>query len=506
MGLVSVYFLIFMAAVTLVYYLVPQKAQWIILLLSSLVFYGLCAKGLLVFLLLFAVIVYLFAKGFEIRKNRWMVFLEIVLLTALVIVLKYAGWFGGGWVKALGWAGSFREAAYLVPLGISYLALMGLSYSLDVYRGTITAERNFLKVLAFLAFFPSVTQGPLNRYEDLMTQMQAGGRFRYETLTSGVQRILWGFFNKLVIAGRLGLLMTELTGGWKGSAYTGIYVFLAVIICSLYLFMDFSGCMDIVIGAAEILGISLPENFDHPYLAETMPEFWRKWHITLGAWLRDYIMYSFTMSGAAKKMNRSLKEKIGRRRASTLINIIGVLLVWLVFGLWHGIAGNFLLAAAYYALTIIVGILIEEPVKKFHARFPKLNGSAGFRVFRVVRTFVLSIQGAYLMLMPDVKSGFQYLGSIFAQPQTAPVTYTEEGLAGGLTILGLDVYDFVILVLAFMLWIVVATLHKKKDVRKRLAAMNIVIRWGILLAMVIATVLFGLYGGGDMTSFIYQGF
>ena len=506
MGLVSVWFLIFMAAVTLVYYLVPQKGQWIVLLLASLFFYGLCAKGFLVCLLLFAVIVYLFAKRFETDKKPLLVLLEIILLIALVIVLKYAGWFGSGLEGALGWLGSFRAAQYIVPLGISYIMLMGLGYSLDVYRGTIHAEGNFLKVLGFLAFFPALTQGPINRFAELVPQMEQGNRFRYEMLVLGVQRMLWGFFKKLVIAGRLGLVMTELTGGWKGSAYSGIYVFLAVIVCSFYLFMDFSGCMDIVIGAAEILGIKLPENFDHPYLAENMPQFWRKWHITLGAWLRDYVLYSFTMSGAAKKMNRSLREKIGRRGASSVISIIGVLFVWLVFGLWHGIAANFLIAAAYYALTIIVGILIEAPVKKFHARFPRLNGSVGFQIFRVVRTFVLSIQGAYLMLIPNVKSGFAYLLSFFTHPTAQLVVKTEGELAGGIRILGLDPYDFVVLILSFAFWIVVSLLHRKKDVRLRLAGMHIVPRWVILLAVVIATVLFGLYGGGDLASFIYQGF
>ena len=190
MGLVSVWFLIFMAAVTLVYYLVPQKGQWTVLLLASLIFYGLCANGFLVFLLLFAVIVYLFAKRFETDKKPFLVLLEIILLVALVIVLKYAGWFGSGLEGVLGWIGSFHAARYVVPLGISYIVLMGLSYSLDVYRGTIHAEENFLKVLCFLAFFPSLTQGPINRFADLTSQMEKGARFHYETLTSGIQRML----------------------------------------------------------------------------------------------------------------------------------------------------------------------------------------------------------------------------------------------------------------------------------------------------------------------------
>lgn len=506
MGLISVYFLIFMAVVTLVYYLVPQKGQWIVLLLASLVFYGLCSKGLLVFLLLFAVIVYLFAKRFETEKSKWLVLLELFLLIALVIVLKYAGWFGSGWVRALGWIGSFRAAAYVVPLGLSYLTLMGLSYSLDVFRGTIAAEENFLKVLGFLAFFPSVTQGPINRFADLSPQLMEGHRFRYEVLTSGVQRMLWGFFKKLVIAGRMNLVMMEMVGNWGKSTYTGAYVVLTCLVCSFNLFIDFSGCMDIVIGAAEILGIKLPENFDHPYLSKSMPEFWRKWHITLGAWLRDYIMYSFTTSKVARKINRVGKEKIGRRAAAMIVSIIGVLLVWLGFGLFHGIAWPFLLAAAYYAVIIIAGMLMERPAKKFFEKYPRLGRSKGYQIFRTVRTYLLSVPGAYLMLMPSVKNGFNYLFSIFARPHAPLITYTENGLAGGLTILGLDLYDFVILILAIILWIFVTTLHKKKDVRVRLAEMNIVGRWAILMAVVTATVLFGLYGGGDLTSFIYQGF
>ena len=270
--------------------------------------------------------------------------------------------------------------------------------------------------------------------------------------------------------------------------------------------MDFSGCMDIVIGAAEILGIRLPENFNHPYLAKTMPEFWRKWHITLGVWLRDYVMFSFTMSAPAKKMNKSMKEKIGKKAAASLVSVIGVLLVWLVFGLWHGIAATFLLAAAWYALTIVGGIVIEGPAKNFRSKHPALVSSKGFQIFRVVRTFVLSIQGAYLMLMPQAKKGLAYLATVFTKPTAQFVVRITEGEEAGTYLLGLDHYDFVILILSFVLWIVVATLHKKQDVRIRLSKMNIVLRWAILLVLVLAVVLFGFYGNLDAGSFIYQGF
>ena len=506
MTLVSVYFLIFMAVVTLVYYLTPQKGQWIVLLLASLVFYGLCSKGFLIFLLLFAGIVYVFARAFETGKKKLLVLLEVVLLIALVIVLKYAGWFGEGFVSFLSKLSFQKHLQYAAPLGISYVLLTGIGYSVDVYRDTIPAEKNFLKVLGFLSFFPAITQGPISRYQELSGELETGHRFSYEALTSGIQRMLWGFFKKLVIAGRLSTVMLELTNSWQESHYTGAYVFLTVVVCSFNLYMDFSGCMDIVIGAAEILGVRLPENFNHPYLAKTMPEFWRKWHITLGAWLRDYVMFSFTMSAPAKKMNKSLKDKIGKKAAASLVSIIGVLLVWLVFGLWHGIAATFLLAAAWYALTIVGGIAIEGRAKAFRAKHPALVSSKGFQVFRVVRTFVLSIQGAYLMLMPQAKKGLAYLATIFTKPTAQFVVRITEGEEAGTFLLGLDPYDFIILILSFALWIVVATLHKKQDVRIRLSKMHIVLRWVILLALVLAVVLFGFYGNLDAGSFIYQGF
>ncbi len=506
MTLTSLYFLIFLAAAVLIYYLVPKNVQWVWLLVASLGFYVINAKGYTVFLILYALIVYGFAKLFEKKKSKGLVVLELILIFGLVVLLKNSSWFGAGFVSFLTSISLTKTEGVLTVLGISYIALMGCGYSIDVYRGTIEAEKNFFRVLAFLAFFPSINQGPINRYKDLMEQFQTPHRFSYEALTSGIQRMIWGFFKVLVLGERFGVMKATLTSDWGKSTYTGWYVVLSVVLSSLNLFMNFAGAMDIVIGAAEILGIKLPENFDHPYLAKTMPEFWRKWHITLGAWLRDYVMYCFTMSGPAKKLNKALKEKTNRKTAAAIVSILGVILVWLIFGLWHGIAWNFLLAGAYYGLLIILGIALEGVIKRFHNRFPKLTASKGYRVFQVVRTFFLSIQGAYLMTMPSVKAGLAYLSNVFTSP-TGKLVEVKGKVLSKVTILGLDGYDFIVLILGFALWILVSRLQEKKDVRERLAAMNIVGRWAILFGMIIAVVLFGFYGGGfDAGAFIYQGY
>lgn len=506
MSLTSLFFLIFMAVVVLVYYLVPKNVQWIWLLIASLAFYIINAKGYTIFLLIFAVITYGFGICFEKNKSKWLMVLELILIFGLVVVLKNAPWFGEGFTGFLTKISLMKPEGFLAALGISYISLMGCGYSIDVYRGTIKAERNFFKVLAFLAFFPSINQGPINRYEDLRVQFKTPHHFSYEVLTSGIQRMIWGFFKVLVIGERFTTIGSTLTADWGETLYTGWYVFLAIAASSLGLFMNFSGGMDIVIGAAEILGIKLPENFNHPFTSKSIPEFWRKWHITLGGWLRDYVMYSFTMSKAAKKLGKSVKEKVNRKFASGLINIIGVIFVWLIFGLWHGIGWNYLLTAAYYGILIILGILLESPIKSFNKKYPKFTSSKGYEIFRMVRTFFLWMMGVLLLMMPSVKQGFAYIVTIFTKP-AGSIAIAKGKLLSEINILGLDVYDFLVLILSFVLWIVVARLQSKKDVRERLADMNILGRWAILLGMIIAIVLFGFYGGGfDAGAFIYQGF
>ena len=503
MSLVSVGFLIFLAVFTLVYYLLPGKAQWIWLLLAGLVFYALSSYGLVLVPVLVSLIAWIFGKRFETKKSRMLMLAELLLIVGAVIFLKYAGWFGPGWVSALSALHFGFEGGVLVPLGISYFSVMAISYSMDVYRGTIKAEQNPARLLLFLTFFPVVTQGPILRYEETITQLCTHHRFSYENLTRGSQRMLWGFFKKLVIAERMAVLASHLSDGWGNSAYSGAWVLLAYLAYTLRLYMDFSGCVDIVLGAAEILGIRLPENFNHPYLSKTIAEFWRRWHITLGAWLRDYVMYSFMMSAPAKSFTKKTKKAIGRKAATMIVTCVGTLFVWLVYALWHDVSVSFLVNGAYFAFLSILAIVAEPLVKKFRKAAPRFTESLPYRIFMTVRTVLLCTMAMYLVFVPTLKDGVLFLGRLFQGTKGAFVQGIGTAEA---SVLGLDVPDACVLAASFLLWLVVSRIHVKKDPRDVLAKMPLAGRWAILLVLVLLTVILGKYGGYDTNSFVYQTF
>lgn len=504
MSLVSIWFLVFLSLVVLVYFVIPKKLQWGWLLVSSLAFYVLCSYGLVFVPVLSAAIAFGFGKQVETKKSRGMMFLAILLFLAVLFVFKYAKWLGPGWTRALS-ATSFGFAeGYLIPLGISYYSIMGIAYLTDVYRGVIPAERNFAKLLLFLTFFPVVTQGPILRYEETISQLTSPHRFSYENLTFGIQRMIWGFFKKLVISERLAILSAHITEGWGSSAYSGGYVLLSIFAFSFRLYMDFSGCIDIVLGTAEILGIRLPENFNHSYLSRSIPEFWRRWHITLGTWLRDYVMYSVTMSSAAKKFTKKAKEKIGRKAAATLVTCAGICLVWLVYALWHDISWTFLLSGGFFAVIIILSTVLDPVIKKFRKRFPKLVSSLPYLVFMTLRTMLLSMMGAFFVFMPSVKDGLGYLAGIVKTP-SGPFFEAASG-DGFLKILGLELPDLMVLAAAFVIWILVSRLHARKDPRIFLAQQKLAVRWVLLLLLLMAVIIFGIYGGMEAGSFVYQAF
>lgn len=503
MSLVSIWFLLFLAVFTLVYFLLPGRIQWIWLLLAGLVFYALCSYGLVLAPVLLTLIAWIFGKLFEKKKSRLLMLLEIILIFGSVILFKYAGWFGTGWTDFLTVFSFGRAETWLVPLGISYISLIAAAYSVDVYRGTVSAEKNPAKLLLFLTFFPIVTQGPILRYPEVSGQLLVYHKFRYENLTSGIQRMLWGFFKKLVISERLAVVAAHLSDGWGNSAYTGAWVLLAYLCYGLRLYMDFSGCVDIVLGVAEILGIRLPENFNHPYLAKTVGEFWRRWHITLGSWLRDYVMYSFIMSRGAKLFTKKSKKLIGRKAAAMIVTVTGTLLVWLVYALWHDISVAFLVNGAYYAVLSLFGILFESPVKKFRKRFSRFTESAPYQGYMMVRTVLLCMMGPYFVFIPNLKEGLLFLGRMF---QGTHGSLTAGAGTAQLTILGLDLPDTIVLLSSFLLWILVSQLHRKKDPRDLLSGMPILPRWIILFVLVLSVVLLGKYGGYDTGSFLYQNF
>ncbi len=235
--------------------------------------------------------------------------------------------------------------------------MTAISYVVDVGREQCEAEENPLKVLLFLSYFPAVTQGPFNRFGKLKEEIEKEHIFDYDRMLRGIQRFVWGAFKKLVIADRIALFVDTVFAS-DVSAVPGSIFAAAVILYMLQLYADFSGYMDMALGVSETFDIFLPENFKRPYFSKSVAEFWRRWHITLGTWFKDYVMFSFVMSGTGRKITRTAKKKwpsMGRH----VVPIIGTMLVWLLTGMWHGRTVGYMLWGVYYGLIMSISLVLE---------------------------------------------------------------------------------------------------------------------------------------------------
>ena len=293
----SFYFLVFFLLLLIIYYVFPRKMQWLFLLLFSVAFYLLSGNGLLIlYPAITCIVAYLGAMGIKKASNpktkRLSFWGTILAIVGVLFVLKYIN-FGVNTINGVGsWFGNgsiLGNVEILTPLGISFYSFTILSYVIDVYNQLAEPEKNPLKVLLYGMYFPNILSGPILRYrEDAMTFFTPH-LFSYKNLTYGLQRMLWGFFKTLVVSERLARVANTIYV--SPNEYEGIYIWVGTICFAFQLYANFSGCMDIVLGMSETLGITLPENFNLPFLSKTVAEYWRKWHITLGVWMKEYIFF-----------------------------------------------------------------------------------------------------------------------------------------------------------------------------------------------------------------------
>lgn len=287
MVLVSFGFVVFLCILLFIYYTVPKQLQWLLLLAGSVFFYAFGGVKYVAFVFFLILAVYggglLVERSTAQNKKKALLAAILGLVFLPLVVFKYFDFMADNMnhiFSVFGAASSIPQLDLLLPLGISFCTFQAAGYVIDVYRGVCAAQKNLLRLALFVAFFPSVSLGPINRYNDLFPQLASPHSFDYEQIAFGAQRILWGFFKKLVVADRIAILVNTVYG--NPEQYVGFYVVIAAIAFAVQLYADFSGCMDIVIGAAQLFGITLPENFKTPFFSRSISEFWRRWHITLG--------------------------------------------------------------------------------------------------------------------------------------------------------------------------------------------------------------------------------
>ena len=337
MNIVSLLYLAFVAVVALAYFITPRRFRWVTLLIASVANYLSYDLKLAVWMFITSVTIYVggllidrqeqkFAAQLKVRtdldragkralkkqnervKKRWAALVAAVNI-AIWVVFKFADLFITALNKYL--SGNLSLWHLVLPLGISFYTLQAISYVVDLSRGKCEVQRNYFKLLLWLCFFPQMLQGPICRYRETAPQLYEPHDFDYRRVKFGMQRMLWGYFKKLVIADRV-VSVSEKVFGNSGD-YQGLVFVIGALAYTIQIYADFSGGMDIISGAAEILGVNMPVNFERPYFSKSISEYWRRWHITLGAWFRDYVFYPLSISRWAQKLTTSLRKRLQER-------------------------------------------------------------------------------------------------------------------------------------------------------------------------------------------------
>ena len=530
MQFVSYGFLLFLTVVFIVYYLVPGRFQWMVLLAASYVFYLFAGPKYLIYIVATTLTTWLAARQIDLLKNRQDVYLEenkkslgreekklykaatkkkqrFMMLGALLLnlgilaVVKYTNFAISNINAVIGLAGGepIGLVSLVLPLGISFYTFRALSYLIDVYRKTIPAEKNVFKFALFVSFFPQLIQGPISRFNQLESGLFTPHRLNWKRVSFGLQRMLWGYVKKMVIADRIVIGLTTMTG--DTATYTGAYVLVEVFFYAIQLYADFSGGLDMAIGAGQIFGVTLPENFERPFFSKSIKEYWNRWHITMGAWFTDYIFYPISVCKPMLNLSKWSRTHLGPVLGRRLSVYLSSFAVWLATGVWHGASWNFIVWGLMNFVVIMISQECEPLYKKFHNRF-HVKDKRWYGVFEILRTILLMSSLRMFDCYRDVPLTFRMFGNMFTHFRLSEL-HTEAFLE-----LGLTGADYALLSVCLLLLFAVSLIEEKKgSVRDLIFAAPEIVRYAVFYVLVLSVIIFGAYGiGFDQSQFIYNQF
>lgn len=531
---VSYHFIAFLLLVFVLYYVIPYRYRWILLLAANFLFYFSAGAYYPLFILATAFTVWGAGLLLRQRDKEWEAYNDgikagtvskpsreekklikerinrkkkrimlccLFFNLGILAVLKYTNFVVDNFnaVSDIFGGAQLSNVNLLLPLGISFYTFQAVSYLLDVYWNKIEAQTNFLKFTLFVSFFPQLIQGPISRYGDLSETLYAPKPFAWKEVRFGLERILWGYFKKLVVADRIGVAVEMLMS--DPDYYTGAYVLFGMLFYAAQLYADFTGGIDITIGIAQVFGIRLEENFIRPFFSKNIAEYWRRWHITMGSWFRDYVFYPMSISKPLKKLTTAVKKKFGMAGARRVSVYISTMVTWLATGVWHGAAWHFVVWGAVNGVILLISEELTPLYTKFHQKFPKLTATAAYRGFQVLRTFLLMCCIRLFDTYASVRGAVKQFVHMFTRFELSAVTKQE------FLDLGLTVQDYVILAVGVLLMFVVSMLGRNGSVREKISQKPYIIRYGIFVLLFFTVLLCGSYGiGFDAKQFIYNQF
>ena len=538
MSYTSLNFAYFVAITAAVYFLFPvKKYQWTVLLAASYVFYLFTGFKFAAFLVTTTATTYAAAciidtiahkakaelklhkadwdkaqkKEFKERigkKKRAIMLCTVVLNLGILAFLKYFNFLAGSLNELLaGTSLSIPTLKLFLPLGISFYTFQSVGYLVDVYREKISAERNFAKLALFVSYFPQIIQGPISFYDQLAHQLYEPHSFSFTRLKYGCELILWGLIKKVVIADRAIMTINAVVDAY--AEYSGTTVLFALILYALQLYADFSGGIDISRGVSQILGIDMIQNFRRPYFALTIDEYWRRWHISLGAWMKEYVFYPIALSkrftGVTKKI-RGTKfggTPFGAHVAKVLPTSFASLIVFLLVGVWHGASWKYVAFGLWNGGVIMLSTLLEPAFLGVNKKLKIRTESFFFRLFQMGRTFVIVLVGYVFDIAPSFKAAMEMFGQMITRQNI-------RGAMADIAVFELTKKDYLVLILGTMVMFAVSLIQERNpdtSLRVLLDRKPFILRYLLILVGIIALLVFGIYGPGfDPAEFVYMQF
>lgn len=465
----SLEFAFFFPIVCALYFVLGRRGQTNLLLVSSCVFYMAFVPAYILILGLTIVIDY--AAGIWLEhatgaKRRWILIVSIVATCLVLFVFKYFAFFTGSFVGIaglLGWELSKPALDIILPIGLSFHTFQSLSYVVEVYRGHQKAERDFAIYSTYVMFFPQLVAGPIERPQNLLGQFAVRHSFDYEGVSSGLRRMAWGFFKKLVVADRLALYVNDVYGA--PTQHHGLQLTIATVFFAYQIYCDFSGYSDIAIGSARVLGFKLMENFDTPYASTSITEFWRRWHISLSTWFRDYLYFP-----------------MGGNRVGPLLRVRNLLVTFGISGLWHGAAWTYVIWGVLNGVYLVAGWLTKPFRDRAYATVGLSENHFVRQTIMLLTTFLLTCIAWVIFRATSLSDAWHI--------------YTHWHLDWNWSVLktqNFHLKHFVPAIAAIVTLEIAQFAHRRMDVAAWIAQLPTPIRWTAYIAFVFTIILFGVF-------------
>ena len=512
MSLVSIEFIVFVIISLLLYYMIRKKYQWIMLLVSSISFYLIGGITAILYLIFTTLTTYFAGRllgkynkedkkyaDITKKKKRLVVLITALLNFGILFFLKYWNPVADMINNVLRFE-KINRLELILPLGISFYIFQSIGYIIDVYRNKYEPEKNVFKYALFTSFFPQMVQGPISRFDSLGNELFSEHKFSWDNLKDGIQLLMLGYFKKLVIADRAAVVVNAVIGDYTNQS--GSVLLIAMILYCIQLYCDFSGGIDVTRAVAKMFGITLVDNFKRPIFSTSLTDFWRRWHISLGSWMKDYLFFPMSMSKPFVKFGKFVRKHIPGKAGKIVPVSIVTFIVYFVIGIWHGGSLKYIAFGFWNGILITTALLLEPFFIKVKQKFNITDKNKLFYIFQIARTSTIVLIGRYITRAPRLLAVFDM----------ARITFTNFNISnvfdGTMMNFGITMADYVVIIVGTIIMLIMEAIDEYGiGTKKLIEKQKVIIQWILLMISILTITIFGICRGNYIASeFIYKQF